>query len=152
MPRIPGRACHSGPVDPLAPAPLLVAASALHLGFQLTVSLVVYPALADAPESAWREIHDAHSRRITPVVVIVYGLLVVACGWAVLTGPDGWTVVALVAAATAGLLTALGAAPAHGRLGRGWSRPLLDRLLRIDRARTAAAVVCALAAVAAAWS
>jgi hypothetical protein len=125
---------------------ILLAAAALHLGFQLTVSMVVYPALADAPESAWREIHDAHSRRITPVVVIVYGLLVVACGWAVLAGPDGWTIVSVAAAAVAGLLTAFGAAPTHGRLGRGWSRELVHRLLLIDRGRTVAAVVCAVAA------
>ncbi|MEU8615032.1 hypothetical protein AB0C29_44310 [Actinoplanes sp. NPDC048791] len=125
---------------------ILLAAAALHLGFQLTVSLVVYPALADAPESAWREIHDAHSRRITPVVVVVYGLLVVACGWAVLAGPDAWTIVSVAAAAVAGLLTAFGAAPTHGRLGRGWSRELVHRLLLIDRGRAVAAVVCAVAA------
>lgn len=125
---------------------LLLAAAAVHLGFQLTVSLVVYPALADEPEDRWSRAHDAHSRRITPVVVVVYGLLMVACAWAILAGPDRWTLVAVVAAAVAGLLTALGAAPTHGRLGRGRSRELLDRLLRIDRARTAAAVVGAVAA------
>ncbi len=128
----------------------LLAAAALHLGFQLTVSLVVYPALADEPEDRWRRTHDAHSRRITPVVVVVYGLLGGACGWALLTGPDAWTVVAVAAAGVAALLTAFGAAPTHGRLGRGWSRELLVRLLRIDRARTAAAVVCAVAAFGAA--
>ena len=125
---------------------LLLAAAAVHLGFQLTVSLVVYPALADEPEDRWQRAHDAHSRRITPVVIVVYGLLVGACAWAILAGPDRWTLIAVVAAAVAGLLTALGAAPAHGRLGRGWSRELLDRLLWIDRGRTAAAVVCAVAA------
>ena len=129
---------------------VLPAAAAVHLGFQLTVSLVVYPALADEPQDQWQRAHDAHSRRITPVVVLVYGLLVVACAWAILAGPDRWTVVAVVAAAVAGLLTALGAAPAHGRLGKGWSRELLDRLLWIDRGRTAAAVVCAVAALLAA--
>ncbi|GAA3342872.1 hypothetical protein GCM10020358_39460 [Amorphoplanes nipponensis] len=133
-------------MHPSVSALLLLAASALHLGFQLTVSLVVYPALADLDEGRWAAAHDAHSRRITPVVVLVYALLVVACGWAVLAGPDGWTIVALVAAATAGLLTAFGAAPAHGRLGRSWSRPLLHRLLHIDRARAVAAAVCAVAA------
>jgi hypothetical protein len=124
----------------------LLAASALHLGFQLTVSCIVYPALASEPESRWREAHDAHSRRITPVVVLVYGLLVVACGWTLATGPDRWSLVAVVAATVAGLLTALVAAPAHGRLGRAWSRSLLDRLLLVDRGRTVAAAVGALAA------
>jgi hypothetical protein len=124
----------------------LLAAAMLHLGFQLTVSSVVYPALADEPETRWREAHDGHSRRITPVVVVVYGALAAACGWALFTGPGLWTAVAIGAAAVAALLTAFGAAPAHGRLGRGWSRPLLTRLLLIDRARAAAAVVCAVAA------
>ena len=125
---------------------VLLTASAVHLGFQLTVSVIVYPALADAPQARWPEVHEAHTRRITPVVVLVYGLLAVACGWAVLTGPDGWTTVSVAAAAVAGLLTAFGAAPAHGRLGRGWSRELLDRLLRIDRARAVAAAAGAVAA------
>jgi hypothetical protein len=124
-----------------------VAATALHLGFQLTVTLIVYPALADTPEDRWHEVHDAHSRRITPVVVVVYGLLVAACGWALLAGPDGWTVVSVAAAGVAGLLTAFGAAPAHGRLGAGRSQPLLDRLLLIDRARAVTAAVAFLAAV-----
>jgi hypothetical protein len=124
----------------------LLAASTLHLGFQLTVSFVVYPALADEPESRWRAVHEAHSRRITRVVVLAYGLLVGACGWALLSGPDGWTIVSVGAAAIAGLLTAFGAAPAHGRLGRGWSRSLLDRLLLVDRGRSVAAAVAAVAA------
>jgi hypothetical protein len=128
----------------------LLAASAVHLGFQLTVSLVVYPALADSPEAQWHRIHEAHGRRITPLVVLVYGLLVVACGWAVLAGPDVWTTVSVVAAATAGLLTAFGAAPTHGRLGKGWSPRLLTRLLVIDRARSVAAAVGAVAALLAA--
>jgi TRAP-type uncharacterized transport system fused permease subunit len=76
---------------------ILPAAAAVHLGFQLTVSFVVYPALADEPESRWRAVHDAHSRRITPVVVVVYGFLVVACGWTLVTGPDAWAVVAVAA-------------------------------------------------------
>jgi hypothetical protein len=125
---------------------ILLAAAALHLGFQLTVSFVVYPALADEPEPRWREVHQAHSRRITRVVVLAYGLLAVACGWALLSGPDGWTIVSVGAAAVAGLLTAFGAAPTHSRLGRGWSRPLLDRLLRLDRGRSVAAAVAAVAA------
>lgn len=114
----------------------------MHLGFQLTVSFVIYPALADAPET-----HNAHGRRITPVVVVVYGLLAGACGWAVLTEPHGWTIVSVVAAAVAALLTAFGAAPLHGRLGKQWSRPLVHRLLLIDRLRTVAAAVAVIAAI-----
>src|SRR5690242_12010737 len=110
-------------------AEALLAATALHLGFQLTVSLLVYPALAEVPQDRWPERHAAHSRRITPLVVVVYGLLAGACAWTLLTGPRGWAIVAVSAAAAAALLTAFGAAPAHGRLGRGWSPEVITRLL-----------------------
>jgi hypothetical protein len=111
------------------------------------VTLIAYPALAATPEDRWPETHAAHGRRITPLVVLVYGLLAGACGWALLSGPRGWTVGAVLAAAVAGLLTAFGAAPLHGRLGTGRSPLLLHRLLVVDRLRTVAAAVAALAAI-----
>lgn len=81
------------------------------------------------------------------MVVLIYGLLAGACGWALLAGPEGWTIVSVLAAAGAGLLTAFGAAPLHGRLGQAWSQPLLHRLLVVDRLRTVAAAVAAVAAI-----
>lgn len=129
----------------------LVAATALHLGFQATVTTVVYPALARVPAGDWQAAHRAHSRAISPIVVVVYGALVTAGGWALWAAADGWTWVAVAAAGAAMLVTATVAAPAHQRLGSGRDRRIVDRLLRADRVRTAAAVLALAAAVAALW-
>ncbi len=134
---------------PDAPLLLLLVAAALHLGFQLTVTALVYPAFAEVPTQQWRAHHVRHSRRITPVVIIVYGLLSVACGWVLLDRPGVLTVAAVGACMLAGGLTATVAAPAHGRLGSGRGRRTLRRLLVADRLRLAAAtaaLACALAA------
>ena len=128
----------------------LVLASGAHLGFQLTVTLVVYPALADVGPGRWARAHDAHSRRITPVVAVVYVGLLAAVAAALLAGPV--SIGTLVAAAGAGwsmLLTAVGAAPLHGRLGRRHDEGLVRRLLGVDRLRLIGAVVGAAGAVAA---
>lgn len=119
----------------------LLAAAALHLGFQLTVTLVVYPALAAAPD--WDRAHSAHTRAITPVVVLVYGVLVVAAGWALVsTWLDPWVLVAVAGVGVALLGTAFVAGPTHGRLGAGRDPVLLQRLLLADQVRTAGAAVC----------
>ncbi len=55
----------------------LLVATAVHAGFQLTVSRLVYPALAAVAPAAWEPTHAAHSRRITPLVGLVYGLVMV---------------------------------------------------------------------------
>jgi hypothetical protein len=119
----------------------LLAAAALHLGFQLTVTAVVYPALARAED--WERAHPAHTRSITPVVVLVYGALVVAGGWAlVVTWPDPWVLVSAGGGGAALLATALVAAPTHGRLAVHRDPVLLRRLLGADLARAVGAVVC----------
>lgn len=144
----PARSCQPGWV-PDAPLLILLVAAALHLGFQLTVTTLVYPAFAEVPTQQWRAHHDRHSRRIAPVVIVVYGLLLVACGWVLLVQPGVLTVAAVGACVLAGGLTATVAAPAHGRLGSGRDRRTLQRLLLADRLRLAAAAValaCALAA------
>ncbi len=104
-------------MQPDGPALLLLIATAVHLGFQLVVTALVYPAFAEVPDRQWAVHHDRHSSRIGPLVVGVYGLLVVACGWALVTGPGPWEVAAVAACAAAGAVTAGVAAPAHGRLG-----------------------------------
>jgi hypothetical protein len=124
----------------------LVVAAAAHLGFQLTVTLVVYPALAATPADAWADAHAAHSRRIAPLVGVLYaGVLVTAAG-ALLTTPTPATVVAAAAGAVAIGLTATRAGPLHVRLGRGREDGLLHSLLRVDRLRTLAALVALAAA------
>ncbi|MCF6378667.1 DUF1772 domain-containing protein [Nocardioides KLBMP 9356] len=129
---------------------LLLVAGA-HLGFQLTVDLVVYPALRDVGPEDWTRAHAAHSRRITPVVGLVYVPLVLVLGWAAVAEPDDvgtWVAVAggLLAVGT----TAAVAAPVHGRLssaGEDRRAALLDRLTRADRVRTVGAVVCTVGAL-----
>lgn len=129
----------------------LLAATALHAGFQLVVSGVVYPALADVPAGHWAPAHTAHSRRITWLVAPLYIVVAGACIWSLLSWPVPVLVgVALVGHAAAAGTTALVAAPTHGRLGREGKRPeLVRRLLLADRVRTAATLVALAAALAA---
>ena len=129
----------------------LLGVGALHLGFQLTVSLVVYPALADTPRDRWSAVHADHSRRISWVVAPLYLVVAAACLWVLVSGPSAWQWVALVGNALAALTTAAVAAPLHGRLGRGPDPGLMRRLRRADAVRTfgaAVATVSALVAVA----
>ena len=126
----------------------LVLAAGAHLGFQLTVTLVVYPALADLSGDRWTAAHDAHSRRITAVVAVVYvGLLAAVAASLLLEPVSAATTMAAVGAVSSIGLTAVGAAPLHGRLGRGHDPGLLSRLLLVDRLRLVGAVVCAAGAV-----
>jgi formate-dependent nitrite reductase membrane component NrfD len=120
----------------------LLGATALHAGFQATVTLLVYPALVDVRDDRWTSAHALHSRRITPLVGIVYVVLAVACAGALLAdlGSAGaW--VAGVGAAGAALATATVAAPTHGRLSTGRTQPLVRRLLVADRVRLGCAVL-----------
>lgn len=135
----------------------LLAAAAVHLGFQATVTFLVYPALVARGrrgDVSWSEVHGGHSARITPLVVVVYGALLVpvlVTVWQLAS--DGLEVAASLAVLGAGVAftaTALVAAPAHGRLGRGWSEATARRLLRADAVRLVAAVVCLAGAVASA--
>ena len=127
----------------------LLAVSALHAGFQLVVTVVVYPALADVPDGSWAQAHDDHSRRISWVVAPLYAVVAAACAWVLLSWPVGAAAaVAVLGHAVAGGTTALVAAPTHGRLGREGKRPeLVGRLLRADRVRTAAVLVALAAAL-----
>ena len=128
----------------------LVAATGLHAGFQLVVTVLVYPVLAEAPQEAWSETHDRHSRRILPLVALVYGVAAAACLWVLITGPrDAGEWVALAATAVAAATTAALAAPTHARLGATGPEPaLLRRLLVVDRVRLGAALLALVAALA----
>jgi hypothetical protein len=129
----------------------LLAAAAAHFGFQATVTVVVYPALARVPALQWPDAHRAHSRAITALVVIVYGALVAAGGWALWSGPNGWTLLALAATAVALAVTAAAAAPADARLSTAHDPGRIAALLRVDRVRAAASAVAFAAAVTAMW-
>ncbi|MDO9380997.1 MAG: hypothetical protein Q7T56_19300 [Nocardioidaceae bacterium] len=125
----------------------LVAAAALHLGFQATVSLLVYPALGDGPSSTFAERHLRHGRRITPLVVVVYGSLVLATGWALVADLDTGVVAAAVLGVLLLAVTGTRAAPLHGRLGAGWDDALWRSLVRADLARLVLGVLVLGAAV-----
>jgi hypothetical protein len=135
----------------ISPEIALIAATGVHLGFQATVTAIVYPALARTAEEQWPAAHQAHTRAITPVVAVVYGSLLVAGGWALWSAPSASTWVAVAAIAAAFLITAIAAAPAHGRLAGGHDAVLIRRLRRADRVRAAAAAVAFAAALAASW-
>jgi hypothetical protein len=123
--------------------PWLLLTAALHLGFQLTVTVVVYPALADVAEADWAVAHAAHSRRIAGVVALSYLPLLGVGLWALVDGPVGvGLVLAAVGAAVSFLTTAAVAAPTHGRLGAGRTDALVRRLLVADRVRLVGAALC----------
>jgi hypothetical protein len=123
-------------------------ATAWHAGFQLTVTLLVYPVLARRSSEEWRAAHDRHSRAIAPLVGVLYLAVLVTGGLLVASGPDrlGWLALALTGLALA--TTALAAAPVHGRL-TDRDDVLVARLLVADRWRCAFAVLGAVAATAA---
>lgn len=134
-----------------APATWLLLAAAAHLGFQLTVAAVVYPALREVGDEAWSGAHERHSRRIAPLVGVLYVPLVIALAWVAATEPQATgTWLALVGGALSVLTTAVLAAPLHGRLATVPAverAELLDTLGRVDLVRTAGAVLCLVGAV-----
>jgi hypothetical protein len=120
----------------------LLTATGAHAGFQATVTVLVYPALARVPPADFAAAHELHSRRITPLVAVVYAAALVSCVGAV--GAEPGSTGRWVAAGGTGLafaVTALSAAPTHGRLGRGRSDELVTRLLRADRLRLLGALL-----------
>lgn len=125
----------------------LLVATAVHLGFQLTITVVAYPALLATSDAGWTVAHAAHGRRITPLVALVYAALLVTTLGALITVPSPAVVAAALACAVAALSTAAVAAPTHGRLGDGRSATLVRRLRVADAVRTAAAAVAVAAAV-----
>ena len=122
----------------------LLVAGMLHLGFQVTVTGVVYPALSEVGDDDWARAHDAHSRRITRLVAPVYFLLAGACLWVLVAGPyDALLLAAVSGAALSGVTTMAVAAPTHGRLGRERTSSAVRRLLVADAVRLVGALVCA---------
>jgi hypothetical protein len=135
-------------VNDAAATAFLVAVS-VHAGFLATVTVVVYPALARVRSAHWRQAHDRHRRSIVLLVAVTYVAVAATGAWWLAVD---WSTLAAVAVALALLsmaVTAVLAAPLHRRLVRR-DEALIDRLLRVDRVRTAlgvAAVAVAIAAV-----
>jgi hypothetical protein len=129
----------------------LLTSTAVHAGFQATVTALVYPTLVRVPADDWARAHDQHSRRIVPVVATVYGATLVSCAGSLAASPASWPVrVAALGTGVAMVVTAVAAAPTHGRLGRGRTDALASHLLRVDRLRLAGTLVALAGAVAAA--
>ena len=106
-----------------------------------------YPSLVLARSTDWERAHAAHTRAITPLVVVVYGALVLTGAWAVAEGgTDPWLLAAVAAVGLSLLVTALLAAPAHRRLSPTRDEAMLRRLLVVDRVRSAGALAGVLAA------
>lgn len=134
----------------MSPVTAFALASLAHAGFQVTVTALVYPALVHAGRTRpdqWRDVHDRHSRAIGPVVAVLYGALLATGVWVLATGVDDVaTAVAGAGAVGAAVVTAVAAAPTHGRLARP-DPALLHRLVVADRVRCGWAVLGALGAV-----
>lgn len=131
------------------PTVAVVVAAAAHLAFQATVTVVVYPALAEARTTRWSLAHAGHMRRIGWLVAPVYLAMAGAYGVAIATeccSPP--LTVSAVAAASAVLISVAVAAPTHVRMDRdGPTDALTRRLLIADRVRFGAAVVAFVAAL-----
>jgi hypothetical protein len=131
----------------------LLVSTALHAGFQLTVTFVVYPGLADVQPDLWPVAHARHSRRITPLVALVYGAALACCVGVLINSGGNTTiqltgmVIAIAGTVAAIAVTAFCAGPTHRRLASGLAPVLIDRLLSCDRWRTAAAVLALAGAV-----
>lgn len=137
-------------MEPAADIALALAA-VLHLGFQATVTALVYPALARVglkhPDD-WQSAHERHSRSIVPLVAIVYAALLASGVWSLASTPGPLALLAVAGSWAAVLVTGTVAAPTHGRLTSP-DPTLLQRLLVADRWRCAAASLGAVAALAA---
>jgi hypothetical protein len=132
-----------------AAATAFLVAASIHAGVLATITLVVYPALARVRAAHWRQAHDRHRRSILLLVAVTYVAVAATGAWWLAVD---WSTLAAVAVALALLsmaVTAALAAPLHRRLVRR-DDVLIDRLLRVDRIRTAlgaAAVAVAIGAV-----
>jgi hypothetical protein len=134
-----------------ASATAFLVAAAAHAGFQVTVTTLVYPTLARVPPERWAQAHRRHSRGIVPLVVVLYGALVVSSVPFVTYHHDPAAWVGAAGAWGAMLVTATAAAPTHARLTTPEPH-LLRRLLVVDRVRAVLASVALVGAVVTALS
>ena len=128
-----------------ASATAFLAATAAHAGFQLTVTALVYPALVRIGPDDWERAHARHSRGIVPLVVLVYGALVVTSVPFVMHHHSVAAWLGFGGAWGAMLVTAVAAAPTHGRLVTPEPH-LLRRLIVVDRVRAGLACLALIGA------
>lgn len=121
---------------------LLLVAAALHVGLELVVHLVVYPALADGSsgtDAPYRRVHEQHMRRMSTAVAPVYGLLLVAAAGFVVAAPGPLAVACLGLVLATFAVTGFAAVPAHESIvaepDPSRRAALHRRLARADRVR-----------------
>lgn len=119
-------------------------AACAYAGFQVTITVLVYPQLAAVGRAVPGVFagHEArHSTRTAVVVGPLFAALVVATGWLVVADPSAplvWTAAACTAVVLA--ITALAAVPQHNRLRRGFDPVVMAQLQRVDAVRMVAAL------------
>lgn len=127
----------------------LALVAVLHAGFQVTVTVLVYPPLArlglEHPNE-WRAAHERHSRSIVGLVAVVYVALLAAGVWSLACGPGVLDLLALAGAWGAVLVTGAVTAPTHAKL-LDPSPDLLRRMVVSDRWRAVLATLGATVAV-----
>ena len=114
-----------------------------YAGFQWTVQVLVYRQFPGVPSAAFADYEAGHSRRIVPLVGVLFAACAVTTAALLAVRPDGVPLAGIVASAAlfAAVLgaTALLAVPEHRRLGAGFDAAAYRRLLRADLVRTLAA-------------
>lgn len=115
-----------------------LAATGFMAGLIWTIHVVHYPLFALVNEP-YQPFQQAHMSRISRLLVLPWGVEVVSAAILVFAAPAGAErFLALVGLALVGvilLITAVGAAPIHGRLVDRFDQDLLAALLRVDRLR-----------------
>ena len=129
------------PTSGLLAAHLLTTAA--YAGFQWTVQVLVYRQFPGVPREAFPDHEAAHSRRISPLVGVLFGACALSTAGLLAVRPDGVPLAGIVVSAalfaTVLVVTATLAVPEHRRLGAGFDADAYRRLLRADLARTVAA-------------
>ena len=125
--------------------------TAAYAGFQWTVRALVYPQFALVPPAAFPAYERRHQQRISRVVGPLFAAQGGTTLWLLADRPAGTPPAAvLTGAACLGVVlvvTALGAVPAHRRLGEAWDGGVYRRLLRFDTVRVVAATAGTAAAL-----
>ena len=118
-------------------------ATAAYAGFQATVQVLVYRQFPAVPSSAFPAFEASHSRRIAPLVGVLFGACAVTTVALLVGRPRGVPLVGIIVSAALFAVvlgaTALLAVPEHRRLGGGFDADAFRRLLRADLVRTVAA-------------
>lgn len=130
-----------------APVLLLVATS-LYAGFQVTIRALVYPQFAGVPTQAFAAYERQHTRRVSFVVGPLFALFAATLVAAFASRPDVWCVAVAICFVGILALTAWGAVPQHRRLSVAFEAAAHRRLLAVDSGRVALALLACVAAAA----